>query len=215
MVLAWPKPSDAPNPAMVWYVVAPLMVAVSAAEAGTVAAKTVTVLTASNIDDAVSGARAVRLVSLNTVTFTVPFSISRRVGYRGHRAADRVISFLRARDPFGADAAGGRSSISTENGARNRPHNDDDDGQAARCLRGYQARRPSSEVVSLAAGGEGERHCRREGESAALPDAAHGHLLTLSARAPSPGYRAGAGSPACRRVSRVTSGMSIVVDNVL
>ncbi len=31
---AWPNPSEAPKPAMVWYVVAPLIVAVSAASAG-------------------------------------------------------------------------------------------------------------------------------------------------------------------------------------
>src|ERR1035438_3526020 len=75
MVLACPKPSDAPNPAMVWNVDAPLMVAVSAAAAGPAGPRTVKTLTPSNVTEAISDAPIVRLVGGNTEPLnTVPLN---------------------------------------------------------------------------------------------------------------------------------------------
>src|ERR1022692_3515373 len=88
MVPAWPKPSEAPNPAMVWNVAAPLMVAVSAAAAGPAGPRTVKTLTPSNVTEAISDTLIVRLAGGNRVRVnTGPFLslVSRSAEYRGHR----------------------------------------------------------------------------------------------------------------------------------
>ena len=69
MVLACPKPSDAPNPVMVWNVDAPLMVAVSAAAAGPDGPRAVRAVTPSKVAEAISDTLAVCFVSLRTVPF--------------------------------------------------------------------------------------------------------------------------------------------------
>src|ERR1022692_269858 len=74
MVPACPKPSEAPNPAMVWNVAAPLMVAVSAAAAGPAGPRAVKTLTPSNVTEAISDTPIVRLVGVNTVLLNTGLS---------------------------------------------------------------------------------------------------------------------------------------------
>src|ERR1039458_269066 len=102
MVPACPKPSEAPNPAMVWNVDAPLMLAVSAAAAGPAGPRAVKALTPSNVTEAISDTPIVRLVGVNTVLLntgpmnTGPFlSWSRGVlDTGGHRLRVVPYSFL-------------------------------------------------------------------------------------------------------------------------